>query len=121
MRNLLIALCLFGCKPVVAKDDPISLMLSSSIKEINDKAPIKLSDLITLQGATVNGRTVSFYYTTKVEITDAAVLLIERKMCGSREVTALLHKDVIYSFVYINGQADIVREIHVTAATCKAT
>jgi len=119
MRNLLVALCLFGCKPIVAKDDPISLFLTASIKEINDKAPIVMSDLITLQGATVNGRAVSFYYTTKVEITDAAVLFIERKLCGDKTVTSMLHKDVTYNFVYLNGQADIVREVHVTAATCK--
>lgn len=119
MRNLLIALCLFGCKPVVAKDDPISPVLSNSIKEINDKAPIVISDLITLQGATVNGRAVSFYYTTKVEITDAAVLMLEKKMCGDKSVTSMLHKDVTYSFVYLNGQADIVRELTVSKDTCK--
>lgn len=119
MKNLLVALCLFGCNKVVAKDDPVSMLLSNSIKEINEKAPIKMSDLITLQGATVNGRDVSFFYTTKVEITAAAVLMIEKKMCGDKAVTEMLHKNVTYSFVYINDKADIVREIHVTAETCR--
>lgn len=119
MKNLLIALCMFGCKPVVAKDDPISLVLSNSIKEINEKAPIALSDLITLQGATVNGRAVVFYYTTKVEITDAAVLFLEKKMCADKSVTELLHKDVTYNFIYLNDKVDVVREIRITKDTCK--